>query len=164
MRGLAYDSIILSILVYWLYKESGYANIALIFDAGYKMFLLTLYHFKESPLERIGNYFLSFFTNLKTFDIMSMFKSNFEILREHRSVISMFCYLGMLIGYFYMFGHGFKLPQFDQIKEKIQQTMSQVGHAAQGQGQGQGKDRAFQQASPNVSTTKINQDTRDTRH
>jgi len=131
MRGLVYDTIILSVLCYFLYQDSTYANMILIGDSMYKMFLLLIWHFKQSPFERLSNYFLSFFTNLRTFDIISMFKSNWEILYDHRSVIANFTYLGLLCGFMAIFGDlkfnfGFNFPLFQQPIAQQQPTQQQT--------------------------------------
>jgi hypothetical protein len=120
MRWFIYDSIILCCLMYALYFDSTIANLFLFGDALYKMCLLTLYHFRENPLERLSNYFLSFFTNMKTFDILAMFKTNWGILVDHRSVIATFFYACLLGGFIYLYGGKINIPSFDKLKEEFQ--------------------------------------------
>jgi hypothetical protein len=118
-RWFAYDTIILGLLVYAMWFDSTVANLFLFGDALYKFCLLSLYHFRETPLERISNYFLSFFTYTKTFDIISMFKTNFEVLCDHRSVIATFFYCCLLGGFIYLYGGKIELPHVP-ILDKLQ--------------------------------------------
>jgi hypothetical protein len=112
---------VLSILVYFLYNDSAFANVLLLGDGLYKLFLLMIYHFRETPLERLTNWVLSFFTDLKTFNIVSMWKSYMDIIYDHRSVISTFVYTLLLAGFMYLHGGKIKLPVY-QRKENIQDT------------------------------------------
>jgi hypothetical protein len=102
-----YDTIILSVLLYFVYRDNQLSHIVLIADSIFSLITVLIYHFRETPLERLSNYFLSFFTHLKSMDIMSMFRSNWEILVHHRSVISTFVYMSILVG-LYLVNRGFR--------------------------------------------------------
>jgi hypothetical protein len=100
LKSLIYDTLMLSVLLYFVYKDHYLSNVVLIGDSIYKFITLLIYHFRETPMERLSNFFLSFFTNLKTMNIFSMFRTNYDALVDHRSVIATFIYMGLLIGYF----------------------------------------------------------------
>ena len=111
MRSLLYDTLMLSVLMYFIYRDHYFSNIVLIFDSIYKFITLLIYHFRDTPLDRISNYFISFFTNLKTTDISSMWKVNLQIISDHRSVLSTFLYLSLLIYYFLSQAKRNKIPK-----------------------------------------------------
>jgi hypothetical protein len=110
MMALVYDTIIFGTLMCFVYTNSGFANVMLLGDSLYKMFLLLMYHFRETPFERMTNYILSFFTDLRTFNILAMWKTNMDVLHDHRSVIATFAYGLLLFAYLYMYGEKIKIP------------------------------------------------------
>jgi hypothetical protein len=126
-KSLLYDTIMLSVLMYFIYKESMFANVLLFGDALYKTFLLCIYHLRETPLEKFSNYMLGFFTNLKTMNIEAMFKSYGDILADHRSIISTFIYVLLLASYMYLYGTKVNLPRFE--KENPHVTTTRIGGA-----------------------------------
>jgi hypothetical protein len=99
-KSLIYDTMMMSILLYFVYQDHYLSNVILIGDSIYKLITLFIFHFRETPMERLSNFVLSFFTNMKTMDIVSMFRTNWEALMDHRSVIVTFLYMGLLVGYF----------------------------------------------------------------
>jgi hypothetical protein len=110
--SLIYDTVMLTVLLYFVYRDNKMSNVALIVDSLYTLIALTIYHFRETPIERVSNFVLSLFTDMKTMDVMSMFRSNWEVLKDHRSVIATFFYMLTLVGYYFM-STGFKFPNWN---------------------------------------------------
>ena len=112
LKSLIYDTLMLSVLLYFVYRDHNVSNMILIADSIYTLIFLSFWHFKHTPLERLSNYFLSFFTDIRTMDIMTMFKSNLEVIRDHRSVIAAFFYMLALVAHHLMSrGYSF-MPRF----------------------------------------------------
>jgi hypothetical protein len=126
MKSFFYDTLMLSVLLYFVYRDHNLSNVILIGDSVYKFITLLIYHFRETPIERLSNFFLSFFTNFKTMDVMSMFKTNWEIVKDHRSVISTFIYMSLVVGYF-LWNKGMTLmPKMTEAKVRQQGPVQQT--------------------------------------